>query len=990
MNKIVFIVLIVLVNNISLAQRYNFKQYAVSDGLAQSQVRDICQDKYGYLWIGTASGLSRYDGIEFVNYSKDDGLPDNNINNVFVNNDGRLWVSTANGVSYFEDQKFHAYYFDNPYRINEITSFKNEIYFASNTGLIQLKNAQFNRLGKDHAEQNLYIRSVVNYKDSILICGGREGIYTWDGSTFSQLHLPNQDNPLNIRSLSLRDDELFIAARMVGIVSYNLTTKQKKHYPLTYTTAYELAFHKDNIYGISTNAGAFLIQGDETIYFNGTNGLNWAGLECTYIDNEGNLWIGSDGNGLIRFSGTAIVSYSTTDGIGSNLVLAIEQDKDGHYLFGTYDAGLTCYSVNEQQYFNVRNSDLIDNTVWCVYVDTTTDQTWLGTSRGLTIMDNERNVIESPLNQFEIKIRTILKVNEEVMLFGGDEGLLVKTKDSVYRAAQNLNINKLIALDGAVYCAAAEGLYILNLENLSDYQQVWLPESKIFTLAVDPYKNLWIGSENGLFVRLKNGRIVPFPLDLDNKDYRSKNILGLIASEAGDIWISTMNGVFQVSENNEESGGPFIIRNYGSPEGVIDEESNVNAIFEDNSHKIWIGTANGLVRIDPEFTNELFEYKAPEVHLRGIRLMMESFDYSDYPVVMNPDLDVPISIVLPYNKNHVTFDFIGINLKDPKSILYEYRLIGADEQWLPLSRSNYATYSFLQPGTYTFEVRAINKNKKWLASQSFDLTIKPPFWRTWWFIFLVSIAAILTLLAIFQFRIRTIKQRQDNEKLALKNRLLFLEQRSLNASMNRHFIFNSLNSIQYFINSSDKLSANKFLSNFAKLIRKNLDSSAANNFIVTLQEEIERIELYLSLEKMRFSDKFDYEMEVSPSLDTESIEIPSMILQPFVENSIIHGVLSLQHKGKIKIEIRQELGEVVFEVTDNGLGIENSLKSKSIVPRGDHESQGMEITNRRIEILRKLTGENLLIIGPFQMNDEEGNSVGTKVVLKLGGINKYE
>src|SRR5690606_13942917 len=158
-----------------------------------------------------------------------------------------------------------------------------------------------------------------------------------------------------------------------------------------------------------------------------------------------------------------------------------------------------------------------------------------------------------------------------------------------------------------------------------------------------------------------------------------------------------------------------------------------------------------------------------------------------------------------------------------------------------------------------------------------------------------------------------------------------------------------------------------------------------NNFIVTLQEESERIELYLTLEKMRFQEKFDYELNVSSSIDTESTEIPSMILQPFVENSIIHGVQPIETKGLIKINIYEEYNEVVFEVTDDGVGIDNSIRNKkSQGAVGDHEYKGMEITNRRIELLRKLTGENLMIIGPFQMNNEQGECLGTKVIIKMG------
>jgi sensor histidine kinase YesM len=140
----------------------------------------------------------------------------------------------------------------------------------------------------------------------------------------------------------------------------------------------------------------------------------------------------------------------------------------------------------------------------------------------------------------------------------------------------------------------------------------------------------------------------------------------------------------------------------------------------------------------------------------------------------------------------------------------------------------------------------------------------------------------------------------------------------------------------------------------------------------------------MTLEKMRFQEKFDYEISIDSSLDTEGIEIPSMILQPFVENAIIHGVLPGEEKGMIQINIYEEFEEVIFEVIDDGVGIDNSLKNKQASIAGDHESKGMEITSRRIELLRKLTGDNLLIIGPFQLNSIENECLGTKVIIKMG------
>ncbi len=984
--KILLVALATLFTIFSFAQQYNVKSYTVEEGLAQSQVRDICQDQQGYLWIGTSSGLSRYNGIEFENYFVDDGLPDNMVRKLYVADDGALWVATAKGVALFKQKTVKTYNFVEPYRISDIAELKGEMYFASRTGLVHFKDSEFTQVG-DSIEQNYLFRSVVSYRDSILICGSKEGLYVWDGESYDSLSIPNYED-ISVRSLRIYNDELYVSARHVGLFSYNLITGKIVNYSLDFSTASEIVVDQNSIFGISTNSGAFLIGESDTLYFNSENGLMDRSLECLFKDNEGNIWMGTAGSGLLKFSGTSIVYYTTEDGLGSDIILSVTQDTSGAFIFGTYDFGVTLFRNSGVEY--IRSDGVIfDNTVWVTYQDSL-NRTWIGTTRGLTILDENSNAIEEPLLETfpKTKIRSIVLADKQTMVLGGDEGLLIMRKDSVLICHSELDINKLYKLGEKIYCGTDIGLFEFNADSdFQSYVKIELPEAKINTLTSDYQNNLWIGTENGLFVMNSNGEVYRF--QLSERNYRSKSVLGLITSSDGSVWVSGMKGVYQVAYDSLDQR-KYTINNYGTAEGLIDEEANINALYEDTEGNIWIGTARGLAKIDPSASESVFDYELPVLHITGIRLFMEKFNYDDYEHEIDSVFNVPTSIELPYNKNHLTFDFIGINLKNPNAVQYEYRLIGVNEQWSPVSQSNYATYSFLQPGEYTFQVRAMNKSKDWSTIKEVNLIIHPPFWKSWWFILLVVLAGFLIIVYVFQSRIRVLKQKQDNEKLDLKNRLLFLEQRSLNASMNRHFIFNSLNSIQYFINSSDKRSANRFLSNFAKLIRKNLDSSAANNFIVTLQEEVERIELYLGLEKMRFSDKFEYTVEVSSSLDTESIEIPSMILQPFVENSIIHGVLSKEEGGEISVKVYQEFGEVVFEVTDNGVGIDNSLALKTEQIAGDHESKGVEITNRRIEILRRLTGENLMIIGPFQMNDENEECLGTKVILKLGGAEKFQ
>jgi len=253
-------------------------------------------------------------------------------------------------------------------------------------------------------------------------------------------------------------------------------------------------------------------------------------------------------------------------------------------------------------------------------------------------------------------------------------------------------------------------------------------------------------------------------------------------------------------------------------------------------------------------------------------------------------------------------------------------------------------------------------------------------WQTWWFILFSLIGLSYGAYSIFQYRRKNLITQLEKEKFELKSKMLTLEQQSLNSSMNRHFIFNALNSIQYFINRQDRLAANKYLSSFAKLIRKNLDSSQVN--FTTLADELERLELYLEIENMRFKDKFEYNISVSDDIDEEATQIPSMLLQPYLENSIWHGILPQDKKGLIILDIsKNPIGQMEIRIKDNGIGIHTSQAQKN--GKASHISKGMNITTGRIQLLQNLTHQKVILIGPFELKDKEGNVEGTQVTLKL-------
>jgi two-component sensor histidine kinase len=310
-------------------------------------------------------------------------------------------------------------------------------------------------------------------------------------------------------------------------------------------------------------------------------------------------------------------------------------------------------------------------------------------------------------------------------------------------------------------------------------------------------------------------------------------------------------------------------------------------------------------------------------------------------------------------------------------------LVGYDPDWLPATEARFASYSNLPHGDFTFEVSATVDGLHWGPPASFYFRIDPPFWSRWWFYMLCTAAIALVLFGIQRYRSVRRERRERTRQLMLRSRMLQLEQQALNANMNRHFVFNALNSIQFHINRQDRATASRYLTSFAKLIRKNLDAS--QNDTTTLAEEIERLELYLRLEHMRFKDKFRYTIHVDPAVDANHIRLPAMMLQPYVENSIWHGILPMEQQGHVRISASPatEAGRVVVVIEDDGIGVDQSLKAKE-EQESDHISRGIEITKGRADVLRKLDINDIRIKGPEQWYDPDTNRVmGTRVLIEL-------
>ena len=959
----------------------------------------MLQDDDGYLWFATAGGLSRFDGIEFVNYSQRDGLFRNYVNHLYKDNVGNIWIATVGGVTTYDGRNFKSYAFKSEYEAIQINCIAQDVsgtmWFGTNgAGLVFLRGDSLEYIDEEDGLINNRVRSLYLDNKGQMWCGTRDGINLVRDGRIMDFEFEEMQDVSVSHITGDENGNIWISTYRWGVFHFkngeliNMSTRDG----LVSNILWQSYVADDGKVWFSSREGVSeydYVNNRFVETFTAENGLDFVDIRCILKDAEGNVWLGTNGYGVKKFAGKSFVNYTAEDGLVDPIVLSILEDEYGRMWYGTYDGGVIRYNGKDYENFGIEDG-LSGLTIWSAYRDSK-NTLWFGTATGLTRYNGNDSftpflAVDTTAPEYlsDDKITAICEDKSGYIWLGTRHGLARMDPDTetFLNIGEEAGFNgtniRSISLDpnGVLWCGAENGVYTYDPSSGVSQNIVLGPdvdEPKVFCIVIKN-EDVWVGTDNGLYRGNNTSGFNYLSLGQDSR----ANFINFLLGDEEAVWAGTNYGLYKITEDME---GKLVIRSFTTHDGIMNPECNMNAVFKDSKEHLWFGTASSLVRYDwTKFENK--DFSASLVSLRGMRLFLEKTDWKRYGEVSN-ETRLPRNLELPHNKNHLTFDFILFNYSNPKGVTYQYKMAGFDEDWSPPTHSPLATYSNLPPGSYTFMVRAKASSGTWTAPTTFDFTIRSPFWNTWWFYVICSLLAVCIGLGIWVWRQAVSKRKRETEQLVYKNKLLALEHQSLNASMNRHFIFNALNSIQYYINRQDRISANKYLSSFAKLIRKNLDSSSSGNNYVTLAEEIERIELYLSLEHMRFRNKFDYEIKYVNPIDTESVLVPAMLLQPFIENSIWHGVLPMESPGKIVLSLdTNNHGDIRFEITDNGIGIDVSIENKQKNAVG-HDSKGMKITSGRINLLKTITRKNISLEGPFQVLDDSGKSMGTKVVITI-------
>lgn len=968
------------------AQQHMFTQYTPKDGLAQSQVRAMAQDEHGYLWFGTLGGASRFDGLEFTNHAMQEGLPDAQVSAMVQDSNKELWLAAGSTLVKRKGRKWiaHPLPVQNSARIMSLVSAKDGTIYAGTDGSGLYKwDGNHVKAVEGYPDTAANIRSLLMLRDGRLLIGLRSGLLVYNGNSFAQVDL-EENNGVAISAMAEGlDSTWWIGTFQSGLLSIKngKVTPYDEETGLIRNNVRCLLVDEAGRLWVGTKFGLNIIDGGRIRTLTIHQGMPNDNIWCAYQDIEGNIWFGTDGAGALKFAGDRFITFTTRDGLCSDLVMTVISDAAGDLWLGTYDNGLCRMDLMAM----VNTMDgLPNNTVWCGITDRN-GALWVGTSEGLAQL--VRGVIQ-PLPAASAllgqRVTSLLEGPDGTIWCGTRDGL-VGIRNGViaveHQAGNGIgrSIRNMLWDEDRLLLATEQGISILeNGRSSAITTAEGASDNTVFSLLKDGKGRIWAGTSNGLTCITGNDVRA---IRLAN-DFGSNYVNGLLLDDQGNVWAGSNNGLFVFHPDSLlERQGAF--RHFTMNDGLRSMEFNLNAVHKDRLGRLFFGTTAGLLFHDARRFLSHPQPPVPQVHITGLRSFLQETDWSKQSRSVD-DRGTPVDLELPYGRNYLTFDYIGISLSEPEKVMYKYRLIGLDADWLPATEARFASYSSISQGKYTFEVIASVDGVNWNGPATLSFSIAPPFWLRPWFFVLVIGALSGSAYGVQRYRHRLRERHERTRQLMLRSRMLQLEQQALNANMNRHFVFNALNSIQYYINRQDRTTASKYLTSFAKLIRRNLDASQSDT--TSLREELERLELYLLLENMRFKDRFQYSITIDPQVDVAQVRLPAMMLQPYVENSIWHGILPTDRQGRVDILVEPAgTGRVLVRIEDDGIGVDQSRSNKS-GEESDHISRGIEITKGRADVLRRLDLTDIRISGPEQWHEPgTGRILGTKVAIELPG-----
>lgn len=945
------------------SQEPAYKQFTVKDGLPGSVVYHTLQDKNGFIWFATSQGVSRFDGRTFRNFTKEDGLPDNDIIRLYLDKNNNVWFVSFVGIP-------------SVYHNGLITR------FDQCKGVILIT--------EDHLTDSIRLfaqtfdgpRAFLGYYSSPDMSG------KWHfTASFKESYLHMAEEWPMLRASSPKKINFYFFFKDKN--SFGLQVKTagiKKHFSINKSLCRNMSVYGRTSFLCLTGdkKGIVFVAGDTIYYANQCKMVPVISLNelkinvpsdiCSlYCEDDSTLWVSTRSRGLITIKNFTAPHPQVHVYFSKSFCTSVYKDQENGYWITTQGEGVY-YLPNLSFYTLSADPGIIDKNILCIgsgHVNTIA----AGFANGNFYEINYQHISTKQFAgyRYQNENNRILQIwpqqQQNSFLLVCDNGLYRYSPDKVSRL-KTMAVKEIVIADTALYVGSSAGvfkfdksgkerkhlfgdrvtcltslngnLYWGTLHGVYCYSkgaQRYISEhclaltGIINHIDIAPDSSLWIATQQGVVILKDNVATC-----ISRENGLQSNMCKHVSFNHNTAWVSTDKGIARINYCRLPTRYQYSISNITEEDGLTTNDVNQTMVA---GNYIWAVTARGLSFFSKNYTSGSVMH--PMININRI-------------VADTGLIPVTDSIQLHHSVRKLLIEISGISFASGKQIQYEYRLNGLDSGW-STTMNNSIEFPALPYGQFIFEVRAVDR---WGIRSDRPARIvvlhPPPFSKTTTFLVLTYLLLVLLSAIAFVFFYRR-WQRKKEQQYVLKRKVHELEMMALRAQMNPHFIFNCLVSIQYHIMRSDMRNANTYLHKFSTLIRQTLQHSTDSTIL--LREEIKLLTLYLDLEKLRLADRMEYRMTVSEELDQDDLSIPTMIVQPYIENAIKHGVASLQNrKGVITIDIKRSGDYIECIIEDNGPGIYASLHSNG--QDADHTSMGTGITIRRIEAINAIQKNKIL------------------------------
>lgn len=945
-------------------------RYTTKEGLPTNHVYDMQEDADGFMWFATKQGLVKFDGETFKTATIKDGLHNNDTWKLDLDNQGRLWYFSKSAYQGYII-KDHIYKFSTKEKTVLTPRFfskskDNYWFYSDGFKTIQnneIVNVELNANSLDIFQKEISETYFNNEKDKIsLFCNPENKeivqiesgkkvliIYDWN---FNKKRSIKLSKPINLNSTNnfiengLMYNQIGFSAFKKGVLFIDFKENKTKFIEFKELFGVEKVIYfrckvLNNEFQISIpgHLAIFDYQLSVKEKFSFSNQLG----QHSYKDSRGHIWLTDISKGVSLIPNTKL---KTTSYFENLKVQKINAEAENLYVGinnkGIYSLNTITNNSNQLINFKVPHSE-----IYHIKKDRDANQMRIITATNSYNIVNQNlvrteinNTINSELDYYSKSgAKDIISFNNETYLIANGVFKSNPKEKFSKRIASNAGLNVVETFNNQLFFGASDGLFQLQNDSLIKIQpNTNLLDVSILTLLSEK-ENLLVGT-NGRGVYLYNKNRISHLKNTDGFSVQE------IIQKENSLWLATNKGVHQVELNNDDLESSKIINSFYEADGLL--QNNINDIYIKND-TLYTATDIGISKIN---TKDILYQQKPKIYFKSKR---DTLSFKNEA------------------RDNIAITFGLHNYVNQEYVKYEYRLLPSQKKWTTTQTKN-LNFSNLSPNLHELQVKAVDQHfNETIVSQY--INIVPKWWQTTTSKISFGLLGLLCFLGFIKLTKNKI-QKKEEAKSQIDKKIAGLELQALRSQMNPHFVHNSLNAIQYFIQRNEVELSEDYLVKFSKLVRTFFEYSRRQN--ISIRDEANLLENYLQIEKLRFEEKLNFEIKIDAQIDAEEQVIPSMILQPIIENSVNHGLFHKPEKGTICVHFKY-IDKITFEVivTDDGIGIN---KAKEIFKNStkNYQSHSTSVLKERLELLQQ-SREWMINYTIIDLNEKDKTKEGTEV-----------